>query len=400
MKGDGTMRIWTTTLVAALWSAAALGQPLAAPVTVAEAAEGWIALFDGATRYGWSPRGDTRWTVAGDQLQASAGGVGALATTTHFANYLLRFECWADESASAGVAVRGPAEGPVLETNSYLVRIGDQHPRWPTGSIAGLVAGRTRRGTSGRWTPYEVRCEGNQITVTVDDRQASRLVHQAFTKGPIALYYGGSGAVRFRRIRLQPLAVKSLFNGKDLTGWKAVEGSQATVTVTPQGWLAVRNGRGDLQTTEAFGDFVLQMGIISNGVNLNSGIFFRANAGGFWSGYEAQIRNQWNGDNRADPVDFGTGGIYNRQPARRVVSNDREWFTMTIVAHGLHLATWVDGVQVTDFRDAREVDETNARKGARSAPGVISIQGHDPTTDLCFRNIRISAYPEPPPPKP
>jgi hypothetical protein len=73
---------------------------------------------------------------------------------------------------------------------------------------------------------------------------------------------------------------------------------------------------------------------------------------------------------------------------------------MTIVAHGLHLATWVDGVQVTDFRDAREVDETNARKGARSAPGVISIQGHDPTTDLCFRNIRISAYPEPPPPKP
>jgi len=26
-------------------------------------------------------------------------------------------------------------------------------------------------------------------------------------------------------------------------------------------------------------------------------------------------------------VDFGTGGVYNRQPARRVVSSDREWMT-------------------------------------------------------------------------
>jgi hypothetical protein len=25
------------------------------------------------------------------------------------------------------------------------------------------------------------------------------------------------------------------------------------------------------------------------------------------------------------PIDYGTGGIYNRQPARKVVSNDREW---------------------------------------------------------------------------
>ncbi|MBM3493180.1 MAG: DUF1080 domain-containing protein, partial [Armatimonadetes bacterium] len=362
-------------------------------------AEGWIALLDGSSSYGWAPRGDAQWGVAGGQVQASSGGVGTLATTTHFAHFALRFECWADEDAAAGVAVRCPADGPITDTNCYVVKIGDKHPKWPTGSIAGLVQGRVRRATTGRWTPYEIRCEGNQINVLVDDRQASRLVHQAFAKGPIALVYGGSGSVKFRRVRLMPLGTKPLFNGKDLTGWKAVEGTQARVGVTSDGALFVRNGRGDLQTTEEFGDFALQMQIISNGTNLNSGIFFRANAGGFWSGYEAQIRNQWNGDNRSEPVDFGTGGIYNRQPARRVVSNDREWFTLTIVAHGAHIATWVDGIQVTDFRDTRPVDETNARKGTRTRAGVISIQGHDPTTDLCFRRIRISTYPESPPPK-
>jgi hypothetical protein len=380
----------------AMAAACCLAQTPDKPITPQEAAEGWIALFDGATSYGWAARGDARWAVSGNQVQVSSGGVGALATTTHFANFVLKLEVNAGEDASAGVAVRCSADGPVLDTNAYLVKIGDQHPKWPTGSISGLVAARVRRPTAGRWTTFEIRCEGNQMTVLVDGRQASRVVHNTFVKGPIALVYGGAGTVRFRNIRLLPLGMRPLFNGKDLTGWKAVQGSQAVVSVTPRGWLSVRNGRGDLQTTEEFGDFLLQMDVLTNGEHLNSGVFFRANAGGFWSGYEAQIRNQWNGDNRSDPIDYGTGGIYNRQPARMVVSNDREWFTMTIVAHGKHMATWVNGIQVTDFTDTRPVDETNARAGARTRAGVISIQGHDPTTDLNFRNIRISAYPETP----
>ena len=31
----------------------------------------------------------------------------------------------------------------------------------------------------------------------------------------------------------------------------------------------------------------------------------------------------------------------------------------------------------------------NARNGCRLEKGPISLQGHDPTTDLSFRNIRI-----------
>jgi hypothetical protein len=62
---------------------------------------------------------------------------------------------------------------------------------------------------------------------------------------------------------------------------------------------------------------------------------------------------------------------------------------MTIVAHGNHIATWVNGVQVTDWYDHRPKSD-NARTGCRLEGGHISIQGHDPTTNLSFRNLRIA----------
>ena len=47
--------------------------------------------------------------------------------------------------------------------------------------------------------------------------------------------------------------------------------------------------------------------------------FFGKKPGEFWNGYECQIRNQWEGKDRTKPVDIGTGGLYFRQPARKVV---------------------------------------------------------------------------------
>ena len=91
-------------------------------------------------------------------------------------------------------------------------------------------------------------------------------------------------------------------------------------------------------------------------------------------------------------VDYGTGGIYRRMPAHKEVTKDNEWFTMTIIAHGRHMAVWVNGMQVTDWTDNRPLKD-NARNGCRLEKGPISLQGHDATTDLSFRNIRIAELP-------
>ena len=63
--------------------------------------------------------------------------------------------------------------------------------------------------------------------------------------------------------------------------------------VTPEGWINVTNGPGDLQTEKQWADFVFQGECISNGKHLNSGIFFRCKDNEYQNGYEAQILNKF-----------------------------------------------------------------------------------------------------------
>ncbi len=48
---------------------------------------------------------------------------------------------------------------------------------------------------------------------------------------------------------------------------------------------------------------------------------------------------------------------------------------------------------MSDWTDERAPHE-NPRKGLRLKAGTIIIQGHDPTTDLSFRNLRIAELAE------
>jgi hypothetical protein len=362
-------------------------------LTPNEAAQGWILLFDGETQFGWAPRGDAKWTASDGAIQAVKGsGIGYLSTTTEFANYNLSVEFWIDDTANSGVFLRCPTSGAITATNAYEVNIYDKHDKWPTGSINEVARAQKKVSTAGRWCRFDMMTDQQYLVVGLDGEKLVAKNDSKHARGAIALQYNGQGDVKFRNLRLQPIRLSSLFNGKDLTGWKEIPGRKSVYSVTPEGWLNVKNGNGDLQTEAAYGDFTLQLDIISNGKHLNSGVFFRALAGQFWSGYESQIRNQWQGEDRTKPVDYGTGGIYNRQPARRVVSSDGEWLTKTVVAHGPHMAVWINGIQVSDFTDTRAPNE-NARQGYRAQPGVISLQGHDPTTDLSFRRIRIAEMP-------
>ena len=53
------------------------------------------------------------------------------------------------------------------------------------------------------------------------------------------------------------------------------------------------------------------------------------------------------------------------------------------------LRTWVNGYPTVDWVDERPAN-ANGRNGLKLDAGPISIQGHDPTTDLLFRNFRIT----------
>jgi hypothetical protein len=417
-------------LLAGVGAGAQAQAPAPNTLTPEEVSAGWILLWDGQTPFGWQPRGEAKWDVKGGVVSPVPGsGKGFLSTTTVLPNYRLRAEFWVDDKANSGIFLRCPTEGEITSLNAYEVNIYDAHEKWPSGSINDVAAARgtnplahaaaplspysgrevgnrqfftqTRHRpvehpdgvkTVGRWNTFDITADGGHLVVVLNGVKTVDTRHSGPGRGTVALQYNGEGVVKFRNVKLQPLGLQSIFNGRDLSGWKQIPDRKSVYTVTPQGWMNVKDGNGDIQTTGTWKDFVFQLDIISNGTHLNSGVFFRGDAGQFWSGYESQIRNQWEGTDRTKPVDFGTGGIYNRQPTRRVIPNDREWFTKTIVAHGRHMAVWINGIQVSDYYDVRPPND-NARQGYREKAGIISLQGHDPTTDLSFRNLKVAEMP-------
>lgn len=319
---------------------AAAGQKKPSTLTEQEIRDGWISLFDRETTFGWKVEGEA--VVKDGTLIVGGVKVAKLTSTSRFGQgAAVRFTY---ETPGGAPAKGGRLTGPGVHQDFE-------------GTTRGRVTGSPQTGQD----------------------------------GPVLIEVPAGQQIVFREVSLKTGRTIPLLNGKDLTGWNVFQDpkrSKSKFEVTPAGELRVTNGPGDLQTEGKYADFVLQLECKTNGKNLNSGVFFRCVPDQYQNGYEAQIHNGYK-DDRTKPIDFGTGAVYRRVPARRVVSDDNEWFTMTVVANGPHISTWVNGYQTVDWTDERKPAD-NPRQGLRTAAGHISIQGHDPTTDILFRNIRIA----------
>lgn len=288
-------------------------------LSAADAAAGWIALFDGKSTFGWKDA-----TVKDGVL---LGGT----TTSEFGNCELR---------------------GVLGTGGVM-----------------MIGGREVEGRAGEFTLKETLPNSGKPS-------------------PIRLGTGTS----VKQLAVRPLKLESLFNGRDLAEWKPLhhpslpEAKRPTWSIE-EGALRAVGGPGCVEYQGAkFGDMVLQIDVRTRARHANGGVFFRAIPGDFMNGYEAQVFSRADDGDPARPSVWSTGGIDDRQNARRLVSRDGVYFRMTIIARGPRIATWVNGFQQTDFLDDRKLD-ANPRNGLRTEPGVIQLQAHDQETDVEFRNV-------------
>lgn len=364
-------------------------------LTPEEAAAGWIALFDGESLFGWkSTKEDINWSVKDGAITADSGSNGVLLSSVPFGDFELICEFRAAEGTNSGVFLRCNADPKSITEDFYEVNIADtQKDGYLTASLVERAkATEEIKGSAGDWNTLRMIAQGKSVQVFYNGKSVLEYTDETPAlrlSGYIGLQKN-SGKIEFRKVNLKPLNQTSLFNGTDLTGWRVVPGSKSEFTVADKAIHAV-NGAGFLETEQAYKDFVFQTQVKTQAKDLNSGFFFRALPGteaAPSNGYEVQVHNGYKDGDRNKAANAGTGAIFRRIEARRVVSNDLEWCTITLVASGPRMAVWVDGFEVVNWEDTRAADE-NPRKGLRVDGGHFSLQGHDPTTDVLFREITV-----------
>jgi hypothetical protein len=233
---------------------------LANTLSAEELADGWILLFDGETDYGWKAGSQANWKVAGGVISVSEGEPGLLTTVSQFGDYIFKCDFRASSGTNSGIFLRTPRVPKDPQSDCYELNIADQAVSpFPTGSFVGRLASQGVPDSSA-WRTFEVTAEGGHFVVKLDGRQVLDYTDpQQLGRGYIGLQLN-KGAVEFRNIKLKPLGLESLFNGKDLTGWKVFPGKASVFTVNDAGEIHVENGNGQLESERKFGDFVLQFG--------------------------------------------------------------------------------------------------------------------------------------------
>ncbi len=361
----------------------------------AEIDAGWIALVDGKTTFGWRSQSDANWAIDQGILSVSTGTSGLLRTTSQFDDFELCLDFKIGPDSNSGVFVRTSPNPNDPAKDCFEINLAAPHVSpFSTGAlVARQKAADISKGDASwydAWHACRIVALGPSIKVWIDDQQtmdySDPLGDRCLGKGFIGLQKN-EGPVAFRRLKLRPLGMPAIFNGTDLTGWSTDQKLESKFKVTPTGELQILSGRGQIETQSRFGNFIFSMQCRTNADQLNSGVFFRCIPGEIMNGYESQIQNGFQDDDRTQPADQGTGAIFRRTVARRVNANDQAWFAKTIIADGAHVAVWVNGLQVTDWSDQRKKDK-NPRRGQRLEAGSIIFQGHDPTTDVLFRNIQ------------
>jgi len=357
---------------------------------------GWISLFDGKSMVGWHQSENVNWKIEDDALSANGPERGLLMTTIPFSDYEFRCEYRLEKGGNSGVFLRTELSPKDPGKDCYELNMCDSHKSYPTGSIVARKVTDGKHAGEGVWKSWRVVAKGNRITAWLDDVRTVDFVDETKflrKKGYIGLQKR-TGKIEFRNLRLKPLGMNSLFDGSTLKGWKIVPGNKAKIVADNQ-TIHLAGAAGFLQSEKVWGDFLFQSQVKTETTDANSGIFFRAMPATQKqpsNGYELQIQNSFADGDRSKPNDYrsgyGTGAIFRRQKARWVVPNDKQWFTITLVADGNRFASWVNGYQVVDWADERKSDE-NPRKGKRLKAGHFILQCHDPQTDVRFRDIRI-----------
>ena len=202
----------------------------------------------------------------------------------------------------------------------------------------------------------------------------------------------------------------SIFNGRDLSGWKSNEETPDSFGVA-NGQLIAHNGRAHLFYTGPdgranFRDFELKAKV-KTAPQANGGIYFHTTyqeTGWPTEGFECQVNST-----QKDPKKTGSlYGVVNvlvlaegqKAPPgslKNIVleeapSRDGEWFDYHIKVVGKRIVIKVNGVTTVDWTQPQDFDPAKELKnmpGRKLGSGTFAIQAHDPKSVTFYKDLQL-----------
>ena len=183
----------------------------------------------------------------------------------------------------------------------------------------------------------------------------------------------------------------SLFNGKDLSGWKA--GVNASTFSVVDGTIKVAGPRshlfyvGDVEN-HTFKNFEFKASVMTK-PGANSGIYIHTKFqedGWPKHGYEVQVNNTQKDWRR-------TGSLYSIQDVIENYAKDNEWYTEYIKVEGKRIIVKINDVVVVDYTEPENPKREGDGIYRVLSEGTFALQGHDPGSVVHYKNIMVKPLP-------
>jgi hypothetical protein len=328
-------------------------------VSDAEAAQGFVSLFNGKDFSGWrfgerSPLPEklpANWKVKDGLIELSGGGSPHLASQWDYADFDVRFEWRAGrDKYNSGFYVRSGR------------RVGANQINLAKGAEGGFIGGKLTgaktvpalQKPAGEWNEWRVLAVGDRLTFWCNGKLAWEGTGMKDRRGYLGLQAEGA-PMSFRNLRIREIGFEPL---NDLKKWKTIGDWKR------DGDGLVSAGKGTLETAKSHGNYVLRLEwqadrgatgavLLRGGKSEKATLLLGATA--------------------------GTGAVPGQgiEPKQKVDNPAGQWNYLEVRLADGKLTVWQNGTVV--------VKEAAAKDLPASGPVGLSAEG----SGVRFRNVRV-----------
>ena len=190
---------------------------------------------------------------------------------------------------------------------------------------------------------------------------------------------------------------RPLFDGRSLDGWKATENPRTFRVV--DGTIAANGPRSHLlylgpDGNATFENFELSLEVRAR-PGANSGVYFHTawqDSGWLAEGFEVQVNHS--ARQHGDYLELKkTGSLYGVRNIYQQLVPDDTWCTLRITVQRPRVQVQLNGTLLVDYIERVGEPPADGPRLNRLGRGTFALQGHDPGSQVFYRNVRVRELP-------